>query len=203
MSRLFFILIWFSLHLFAACRRDAASLRHLASLPALTEKGVHAVIEIPAGTNRKIEYDPAAGLFRQDTLAGAPRRIAFLPYPANYGFIPSTLMDTERGGDGDPLDVLVIAEAVPTGTVMEVRPVAALRLLDEGAADTKIIAVPVDSALLLFPLEDLDDLLTVYDPVRRIIQEWFVFYEGWGNTNLLGWEDKSFARKEIETWMRK
>ena len=76
------------------------------------------VVEIPAGTNHKIEYDPSTDSFENDKKDGKDRVISFLPYPGNYGFIPSTLMNKDRGGDGDALDILVIGESEPTGTVL-------------------------------------------------------------------------------------
>ena len=47
------------------------------------------------------------------------RIVNFLPYPANYGFIPSTFMDKKKGGDGDALDILLISEHMVTGTVVD------------------------------------------------------------------------------------
>lgn len=69
---------------------------------------VNAVIEIPAGTLDKRQYDRATNTFPIDHRNGVPRRLAFLPYPANYGFIPGTKMDKSKGGDGDALDVFVL-----------------------------------------------------------------------------------------------
>ena len=59
-------------------------------------------------------------------------------YPANYGFIPRTFAD-----DGDPLDVLVIGEQpIYPMTLMRVYPIGVMRMIDGGALDDKIIAVP-------------------------------------------------------------
>lgn len=182
------------------CREDEAQLY---TLPAFSDSGVHAVIEIPAGTNHKIEYDPAAGRFVNDTLRGKKRVVNFLPYPGNYGFIPSTLMDKARGGDGDALDILVLSESVPTGTVLSVKPIAALLLSDQGELDTKIIAVPLDSALRIMPIEEFSQFITEYSAVQQIIQEWFLSYKGFGQTRLLGWKNSRFARREIEKWALK
>ena len=62
--------------------------------------GFNAIIEVPAGTNRKLEIQPD-GQFVAELMNGVPRVVNFLPYPGNYGFIPSTLMDEARGGDGE------------------------------------------------------------------------------------------------------
>ena len=69
------------------------------------------------------------------------RVVNFLPYPGNYGFIPSTMMSESAGGDGDALGYFSdFAESMTTGTVLEVIPIAALMMVDGGEIDTKIIA---------------------------------------------------------------
>ena len=111
------------------------------SIPAFSANGnLHAVIEVPAGTSDKREYDPATKSFPVNLRDGKPRRISFLPYPANYGFIPQT-----HGEDGDPLDVVVIVEhdAFP-GCLIEVRPVGVLVMRDDKGLDHKILAASVN-----------------------------------------------------------
>jgi inorganic pyrophosphatase len=58
-------------------------------------------------------------------------------YPANYGFVPGSL-----AGDGDPLDVLVLARApIMPGAKIRTRVVGILRMTDDGKPDSKLIAV--------------------------------------------------------------
>jgi len=170
------------------------------NLPAATEQGINAVIEIPAGTNHKIEFDKQLSSFQNDKRNGKDRIISFLPYPGNYGFIPSTNMPREEGGDGDPLDVMVLCEAQPTGTVMKVLPVAALLLEDEGEADTKIIAVPVDTSLQVIPVQDFRSFSIDYDGAKHIIETWFLYYDGLGTNEFKGWKDETYARELVKKW---
>ena len=99
----------------------------------------NAVIEIPAGTNKKIEFNNSTQAFEVDKNNGKDRVIQFLPYIGNYGYIPSTYSNPNQGGDGDALDVLVISESVKTGSIIEIIPIAVLKLLDEGEIDYKIL----------------------------------------------------------------
>lgn len=71
-----------------------------------------AIIETPKGRQGKFDYDTESGLFE---LAGIlPTGMCF---PLAFGFVPSTL-----GEDGDPVDVLVLAEEdLPTGCLLPVR----------------------------------------------------------------------------------
>ena len=169
--------------------------------PAITKSGnINAVIEIPAGTNHKIEFNPETKEFETDQLDGKDRIIDFLPYPANYGFIPSTLMDEARGGDGDALDVLVIAPTQPTGTLMAIRPIATLNLIDDGEIDTKIIAIPMDTSLQIIQVDGFEDFLIKYNAGMRIIETWFLNYKGLGQTKLKGWENEQQALAGIKKW---
>lgn len=170
------------------------------AIPALTERGFQVVVEIPAGTNKKLEYDHASKQFTAEIIDGQERSIRFLPYPGNYGFIPSTLMDATKGGDGDPLDVLLLSESLPTGTIVEAIPVGALQLRDRGEIDTKIIAVPLDSSRRVLSVADFQQLMLENDPARRIIEDWFLYYKGYGMIELLGWEDEQYAWEEIRRW---
>lgn len=163
---------------------------------------LQAVIEIPAGTNHKIEYDYESKQFLNDQVDGKDRVINFLPYPGNYGFIPSTLMDKERGGDGDALDILVIGESVPTGTIMEVIPIGALMLRDRQEIDTKIIAIPADPQKQVIRAEDFMTFALRYDAARRIIEDWFQNYKGAEGVEIIRWEDEQYAVQEVEKWKK-
>lgn len=58
-------------------------------------------------------------------------------YPANYGFIPRTYCE-----DKDPLDILVFSSIeIPPLTVVSAKIIGVMRMLDQGEADDKIIAV--------------------------------------------------------------
>ena len=92
-----------------------------------------AVIEIPKGSSCKYELDKNNGMLRLDRVLYTATH-----YPANYGFIPRTFAD-----DGDPLDVLVLCTSpiVPM-TLVQVYPIGAMRMIDGGKLDDKILAVP-------------------------------------------------------------
>ena len=98
-------------------------------------RDVNALIEIPAGSSVKYEMDKSLGVLRVDRfLQGA------MHYPANYGYIPSTLSE-----DGDPCDILVV-EAPPLvpGSLIRCRVIGVLLMTDEAGPDEKILAVPAD-----------------------------------------------------------
>ena len=184
--------------LLASCQNQTNKQNY--SLPAIEEGAINVIVEIPAGTNTKIEYDIASGTFKPDQVDGEDRVVAFLPYPGNYGFIPSTLMEEERGGDGDALDVLVVGPSQSTGSVVKAKAVGALLLKDKGELDTKIIAVPADPKERTLAAENFLELMLDHDPAKRIIEEWFLNYKGKGQMQLIRWEDENYAMQEINKW---
>ena len=160
--------------------------------PPKSEDGsINVVVEIPAGTNEKWELDKQSGQIKQDTLDGKPRVIDYLPYPANYGFIPWTLLTKESGGDGDPLDVIVIGPAIERGSVVECNLIGVLYLLDSGEQDYKLIAVSPES--LLFDVDDIEDLYKEYPGVTDILKTWFTSYKGRGIAISKGFGNKKEA----------
>jgi len=96
---------------------------------------INAVIEIPKGCKVKYELDKQSGLLRVDRIL-----YSSVIYPANYGFIPRTL-----GDDHDPLDVLVLMQepTVPL-SILRVKPIGMMDMIDHGERDEKIICVHLD-----------------------------------------------------------
>jgi inorganic pyrophosphatase len=173
---------------------------HLA-LPSFSTNGhLQAVIEIPAGTNTKYEYNKQLLQFQPDLRGGQLRKVDFMPYPVNYGFIPSTRMDKDRGGDGDPLDVLLLAEHVPTGSAIEVLPIGLLLLRDLGELDHKVLAVPIDPAMRIIQSTNWADFQQHYSAIRHILELFFLYYDGLGTMTILGWGDEAAAIAEVKKW---
>lgn len=93
---------------------------------------VNGIIEIPKGIRAKYELDKESGLLKLDRVL-----YSSVYYPANYGFIPQSY-----GEDKDPLDILILSqiEVVPL-CIVPAKIIGVMRMLDNGEADDKIIAV--------------------------------------------------------------
>jgi inorganic pyrophosphatase len=180
----------------------AQSIINYGSLASFSKNGyLQVVVEIPAGTNKKLEYDYVTNTFPADIKDGEERIVNFLPYPGNYGFIPSTVMDRARGGDGDAVDVLVLSQHSPTGTILQVIPIALLNLMDNGEIDSKIIAVPIKANQRVISATSYSQLHSKYPNVQRVIELWFTSYKGPGIIELCDWGDERRARAEVEKWL--
>jgi inorganic pyrophosphatase len=112
---------------------------------------VTAYVEIVPADTVKYEIDKVSGYLKVDR----PQRYSNV-CPTLYGFVPRTYCAdrvaercaerTGRAGivgDGDPLDICILAESViPRGDILlRAVPIGGLRMLDGDEADDKIIAV--------------------------------------------------------------
>ena len=154
-------------------------------------KEINAVIEIPKGEGRiKYEYR-TNGMLIVDRLRGAEQP----PYPVHYCGIPAT-----QAPDGDPLDVLILGDdALKTGDVISVRPIALFWMTDEKGVDPKIVCVPADSVS-----EDYLHMRTLADIPETERQKIEIFFQEYKKNDLKGkwsatgsWEDVDAAHKII------
>ena len=122
------------------------------------------VVEIPAGSQNKYEFDHARGRFVLDRVL-----YSSVHYPGDYGFLEGTLAE-----DGDPLDVLVIiSEPTFPGCIVRARLIGALDMTDDKGHDVKILAVAHDDPRL-DQMHSLGDL----SPHRlREIEHFFDIYK--------------------------
>ena len=154
------------------------------------EKGeLNVVIEIPTGSNHKIEWDREHACFMLDRI----EPIAFAK-PCNYGFIPQTLDE-----DGDELDVLMITDQpLTTGIWMKAKILGVMKFVDGGEVDDKIICVPEDDRNNGDAYNKLEDL-----PAQTLkqIEYHFNHYKDLkkpGTTEVKAFEDIDSAKKVIK-----
>ncbi|MDO4712488.1 MAG: inorganic diphosphatase [Candidatus Saccharibacteria bacterium] len=153
------------------------------------------VVEIPTGSNHKIEWDRKVGVMRLDRVEPA-----IFAKPTNYGFIPQTLDE-----DGDELDVLLVTDQpLTTGLVVTARILGVMKFVDDDEVDDKIIAVPSDDRNNGDAIQSLEDL-----PAQLIRQIEFHFnrYKDLkkpGSTVVKGFEGVESAKQviaeAIERW---
>jgi inorganic pyrophosphatase len=151
----------------------------LARIPAQPEPGVlNVLIEIPAGSKNKYEFDKDLNAFALDRVL-----YSSVQYPYDYGFIPNTLAD-----DGDPLDGMVLMDQ-PTfpGCVIPARPIGMLEMIDGGDRDEKLICVPVKDPRYA----EVKSLENVANHRLEEIAEFFRSYKNLEKkvTEILGWKN--------------
>ncbi|MBQ3430873.1 inorganic diphosphatase [Candidatus Saccharibacteria bacterium] len=154
------------------------------------QKGlVNVVIEIPTGSNHKIEWDREHACFMLDRV----EPIAFAK-PCNYGFIPRTIDE-----DGDELDALVITDQpLTTGIWLKARILGVMKFVDGGEVDDKIIVVPEDDR------NNGDKYKTLEDLPKQLIEQIRFHFNHYkdlkkpGTTEVKEFADVKTAKKVIE-----
>lgn len=143
------------------------------------------IIEIPKNSN--IKYEIEDGKIKVD-------RILFgsMAYPLNYGYFENTL-----DWDGDPLDVLVFADQsfIP-GSELPIRIIGAMKMIDGGETDTKILGV-IDVDPRYKNVKSLKDI------EQHKLDEIKDFFENYKNLQkkeviINGFEDVKYALKELK-----
>ncbi|MGY6172172.1 inorganic diphosphatase [Candidatus Mycoplasma pogonae] len=152
------------------------------------KKIVNVNIEISKDSNIKYEYDRSQGKIFVDRILRDGFR-----YPANYGYLQEAL-----DWDGDELDVLVYSpETFLPGTALKARIVGAMKMIDDGETDTKLIAVHEDD----YRLENIQSLDDLPQEWLESIKTFFSTYKNWkrpGITQVSGFEGIEWALKEYE-----
>lgn len=147
---------------------------------------LHAFVEIPKGTRAKYEVNPleSTNPIKQDEKKGKPR-LYNIDIKWNYGALPQTWEQPDHtwqglegyGGDDDPVDIVDLSSIkVETGSVIVVKPLAALAMIDEGEVDWKVVVINVadPKAALVNTMEDVN---THFPGEIDEIREWFTWYK--------------------------
>ncbi len=159
--------------------------------PVCENGDINVVVEIPAGTLEKWEVDKKEGSMKLEFVDEKPRIVQYIAYPGNYGMIPQTLLPEELGGDGDPLDVIVLGDASERGSVIQCKVIGILKMLDRGEQDDKLIAVKKDSPF--YNIGSIAELDEKFPGVSEIIKIWFSNYKGPGKMEVDGFLEKESA----------
>lgn len=143
------------------------------------------IIEISKGSN--IKYEIENGKIKVDRIL-----YGSMTYPLNYGFFEKTL-----DWDGDPLDVLVLAdqEFMP-GVEVPIRIIGAVKMIDNGETDTKILGViDVDPRY-----SHINKLKDINKNTLNEIKDFFENYKNLQNktVKINGFEDSEYAIKELK-----
>ncbi len=125
------------------------------------------VVETPKGSAQKYSYDPKNKWFKLKKIL--PEGMVF---PFDFGFIPKT-----KGGDGDPLDIIIISELKSfPGCVMDCRVIGGIEAEQKEKGETvrndRFLAIPEASQMFSL-VKEMDDLP---EDVIEQLETFFVNY---------------------------
>ncbi|CAH8669308.1 unnamed protein product [Heterobilharzia americana] len=141
------------------------------------------VVEIPRWTNAKMEIckEELMNPIKQDVKNNKLRYVNNVfphkGYIWNYGALPQTWEDpshvdenTKAKGDNDPIDVCEIGSKIlPCGSVIPVKVLGILAMIDEGETDWKVIVINVSDPMAE-KLNDIQDVDTHMPGLLKVLQ---------------------------------
>lgn len=152
-------------------------------------KVVTAIIEISRGSKNKYEIDKHSGLLMLDRVMSSP-----VFYPTNYGFIPQTYCE-----DGDALDIMVLGQdpVVPMA-LMNAKVIGAMKMIDGGESDDKILAVHADDPHYKH-FSDIEELKKANPKSLDEIAQFFKIYKllEKKSVEVTGWVGREEAEKIV------
>jgi inorganic pyrophosphatase len=128
---------------------------------------LNVIIDTPKGSRNKFKYDVELGLFKLGSVLPAGAL-----FPFDFGYLPST-----KGGDGDPLDVLVLMdEPAFVGCLVLSRLIGVIRADQtedqETTRNDRLIAVAAASR----HHSDIHSLDQINENLVREIEHFFISY---------------------------
>lgn len=145
---------------------------------------INAVVEIPKGSKVKYEFDYKTWAVWVDRVGKTP-----IDYTFNYGDLPQTW----NVGDNDPLDVIILCtQPLHPGTVVPLRVVWGLKMIDSGEDDYKVLAVADDKYY-----SDVNDIEDVNKKELEDIEYYMLHYKDLHGkkVELNGWDNKATAQE--------
>ncbi|HEU4830616.1 MAG TPA: inorganic diphosphatase [Candidatus Saccharimonadales bacterium] len=159
---------------------------------------INVVVEIPAGSSHKIEWNRDLAVMQLDRVDPA-----IFAKPTNYGFIPQTLDE-----DGDELDALILTdEPLPTGVFLEARIIGVMKFVDDDEVDDKIVVVPADDrstgnviqTLADIPQQKIDQITHHFTHYKDLKKSGSTVVKGWGDVG----EARAIIHESIERWNKR
>lgn len=115
----------------------------------------------------------------------------YLPLPFN---IAQRKMD-----DGTHLDFIILSDRIYKAQNLNVTPIGAMRLSDEGVKKDFFIAIPSSSNRQTFKASEFSDFAVEHASIKWMIEQYFTNYKGFAKVRLLSWEDEQYALRKIKT----
>ncbi|EPX74826.1 inorganic diphosphatase [Schizosaccharomyces octosporus yFS286] len=175
----------------AYCYNKEKPVSFLHDVPLFSKEGtLNMVVEIPRWTQAKCEisntipFNPIVHDMKNEKIRYVQNCFPYHGYIWNYGAFPQTFEDpnkldahTNLKGDGDPIDVCEIGEAIGhLGEIKQVKVLGALALLDQNETDWKILTIDVNNPMAN-SLNDIDDVKKLMPRLLTCTRDWFAVYK--------------------------
>ena len=89
--------------------------------------------------------------------------------------IPRTILPLKFGGDGDPVDAILLGEQVPRGSIIQGKIIGVMKMRDMDENDDKIILTSKNSVLNKY--KNIQDLGKDNPKILSDLKTWFTNYK--------------------------
>jgi len=108
----------------------------------------------------------------------------FLPLPFNVA----------KGGEDD---IIVMSERIKEGEAVDVKPIGAIRILQNDTLLTYVISIPVGEKHKSISADDFDEFSTVFSGAKWIVEQYLLNRRNSYQVKLKSWENENFAIKYL------
>lgn len=151
----------------------------------------HFIVMNSAGSVEKFQYDNESNGFKVKTTDGVYESISFLPFPANFGFFPSTHSDGED--KGELLYGFLIASELSMQTMIDVKPLGAVTAMKDGREIQYVVSIPDDKLLRI----DMEDTNVLHEDMESILGLWLT--NAFEVDSIISWQDAKSASELIKS----
>lgn len=150
----------------------------------------HFVVVDPAGSVEKFQFDSKINKFKVKTTNRVNEKVDFMPFPANFGFFPSTHSDSID--KGDLLHGFLIAQSFSIQSIIEVKPIGVASIMLDGKESDIIFSVPAEKRHRI----EIATTDSVPEEMQSIFELWFK--NAYKVDSVLGWHDSKYAVELIK-----
>ena len=166
-------------------------------LPELVSgENYNVMVEIPSGSS--FEYSYNHDLNQIDTIESSAGPISYLPFPANFGFVPILKND-----DLLKVPVWILGTRQEKGACMPVEILGLIDYTERGKTHRELLALPNNKTLQTIEAKSFGDFAIRYDPVKFMFEYWLKNRHGTGSVSQIVWQDEGTAMEYIEEILNK
>jgi len=114
-------------------------------------------------------------------------------WESSDNFLPLPFNVAEGGLD----EILVLSERIKKGVTLDVKPIGAVRVLQNDTLITYIVTIPLESEYKSISAVDFDEFSTVYSGAKWIIEQYLLNRKNSFSVKLKSWENENFAIKYL------
>lgn len=162
-------------------------LNHQYKIVQMKDSEAQIFIEIPVGENSIFQLNEN---YRLDSIGD----FEFLPSPVNIGFMPF-FQETEIAR----FPAILLAIRLGYGKQIPTEIIGSFSYEVASQLEEYLLMVPTNHSISIVPDLSFTDFITIYDPIKFQLQNWFSQRYGLGKVSNFRWHDRDATFERLET----